>query len=132
MGAPASPDHFPQEGICTRCRRRCVGLMGRLQIRLGHEIDRPQREFALPVPSQRIPQGPGRWTIPAVIYGRQIPAKPLELDAKEFDSSFLKAHSEIILVDLTVTRDTKPARLAIVQDVQHHPLTGPLHVDLTR
>ncbi|MFO1460597.1 MAG: 50S ribosomal protein L25 [Verrucomicrobiota bacterium] len=69
--------------------------------------------------------------IPAVIYGRHNPPQSLELDAKEFELIVHKAHSEIILVDLTVTGDTKPARLAIVQDVQHHPLTGAtLHVDL--
>ena len=68
--------------------------------------------------------------IPAVIYGRHNPPQSLELDAKEFDLLVHKAHSEIILVDLTVTGDDKPARLAIVQDVQHHPLSGAtLHVD---
>lgn len=69
--------------------------------------------------------------IPAVIYGRHNPPQSLELDAKEFELIVHKAHSEIILVDLTVSGDDKPARLAIVQDVQHHPLTGAtLHVDL--
>lgn len=68
--------------------------------------------------------------IPAVIYGRHNPPLSLELDAKEFDILVHKAHSEIILVDLTVTGDDKPARLALVQDVQHHPLSGAaLHVD---
>jgi len=40
------------------------------------------------------------------------------------------AHSEIILVDLTIEGDARPSRLALVQDVQHHPLSGEvLHVD---
>jgi len=65
--------------------------------------------------------------IPAVIYGRHNPPQSLELDAKEFELVVHKAHSEIILVDLSVSGST---RLALVQDVQHHPLTGAtLHVD---
>jgi len=68
--------------------------------------------------------------IPAVIYGRHNPPQNLEVDAKEFDDLVHLAHTEIILVDLTVKDDAKPARLALVQDVQHHPLSGKiLHVD---
>jgi large subunit ribosomal protein L25 len=38
--------------------------------------------------------------------------------------------SENLLVDLTVKDDARPKRLALVQEVQHHPLTGKvLHVD---
>ncbi|HYV29758.1 MAG TPA: 50S ribosomal protein L25, partial [Candidatus Binatia bacterium] len=38
--------------------------------------------------------------------------------------------SETILVDLAVEGDTNSARLVLVQEVQHHPLTGKvLHVD---
>jgi large subunit ribosomal protein L25 len=69
--------------------------------------------------------------IPAIIYGRHNPPQNLEIDAKQFDELVHKAHTEIILVDLTVEGDAKPARLALVQDVQHHPLLGHiLHVDL--
>jgi len=69
--------------------------------------------------------------IPAIIYGRHNPPQNLEIDAKQFDELVHKAHTEIILVDLTVEGDAKPARLALVQDVQHHPLSGHiLHVDL--
>lgn len=69
--------------------------------------------------------------IPAVIYGRHNPPQNLEIDAKEFSLLVHEAHSEIILVDLTVQGDAKPSRLALVQDVQHHPLSGDfLHVDL--
>jgi large subunit ribosomal protein L25 len=68
--------------------------------------------------------------IPAVIYGKHNPPQNLELDSKEFDTLVHKAHSEIILVDLTVAGDAAGQRLAIVQDVQHHPLGGQvLHVD---
>ncbi len=69
--------------------------------------------------------------IPAIIYGRHNPPQNLEIDAKQFDDLVHKAHTEIILVDLTVEGDAAPARLALVQDVQHHPLSGHiLHVDL--
>lgn len=71
--------------------------------------------------------------IPAVIYGRHNPPQSLELNSKEFDLLVHQAHSEIILVDLTISggdQPSQPARLALVQDVQHHPLSGAtLHVD---
>ena len=38
--------------------------------------------------------------------------------------------SENLLVDLDVKDDARPKRLALVQEIQHHPLTGKvLHVD---
>lgn len=68
--------------------------------------------------------------IPAVIYGRHNPAQNLEVDATEFDLVVHQAHSEIILVDLSVPGDANAKRMAIVQDVQHHPLSGDvLHID---
>lgn len=68
--------------------------------------------------------------IPANIYGKSIQPGLLELDAVEFDNLVHAAHSEVILLDLSVQGETGP-RLALVQDVQHHPLTGEmLHVDL--
>jgi len=52
----------------------------------------------------------------------------IEVDTKEFDKLIHHAISENILVDLTV--DDKQ-RLALVQEVQHHPLSREtLHVDL--
>lgn len=69
--------------------------------------------------------------IPANIYGKSASAQNLEVDAKEFGILVGKAHSEIVLVDLEVKGDTRPSRLALVQDVQHHPLDGRvLHLDL--
>ncbi len=68
--------------------------------------------------------------IPAVIYGRHNPPQNLEVDSKAFELLVHQAHTEIILVDLTIAGDSKPSRLAIVQDVQHHPLSqAPLHID---
>ncbi|MGO8925331.1 MAG: 50S ribosomal protein L25 [Limisphaerales bacterium] len=68
--------------------------------------------------------------IPAVIYGRQAPSQKLEVSAKEMEDLVHHAVSENLLVDLTVKNDARPKRLALVQEVQHHPLTGKvLHVD---
>lgn len=69
--------------------------------------------------------------IPAVIYGRQNKAQNLEIDAEEMDDLIHHSASENLLVDLAVKDDSRPKRLALVQEVQHHPLSGVvLHVDL--
>ncbi|MFO1513399.1 MAG: 50S ribosomal protein L25 [Verrucomicrobiota bacterium] len=65
--------------------------------------------------------------IPAVIYGRQTKPENLELVARELSDLINHSASENILVDLAVD---KAKRLALVQEVQHHPLNGKvLHVD---
>lgn len=68
--------------------------------------------------------------IPANIYGKSIQPGNLELDVVEFDNLVHASHSEVILLDLKVEGETN-SRLALVQDVQHHALSGDmLHVDL--
>jgi large subunit ribosomal protein L25 len=68
--------------------------------------------------------------IPAVIYGRQAPPQNLEVKAKEMENLIHHSVSENLLVDLEVKDDARPKRLALVQEVQHHALTGKvLHVD---
>jgi large subunit ribosomal protein L25 len=68
--------------------------------------------------------------IPAIIYGRQAPPQNLELNSKEMEDLIHHSISENLLVDLAVKDDTRPKRLALVQEVQHHPLNGKvLHVD---
>jgi len=68
--------------------------------------------------------------IPAVIYGRQAAPQNLEIKAKEMEDLIHHSASENLLVDLAVKEDARPKRLALVQEVQHHPLTGKvLHVD---
>jgi large subunit ribosomal protein L25 len=69
--------------------------------------------------------------VPATIYGRQ--AKPQNLEVGFDDITDLLHHSasENLLVDLSVENDARAKRLALVQEVQHHPLSGKvLHVDL--
>jgi len=68
--------------------------------------------------------------VPAIIYGRQLQSQSLELSDMEFGLLLKHSASENILVDLAVTGDERPKRLALVQEVQHHPLSGKvLHVD---
>jgi large subunit ribosomal protein L25 len=69
--------------------------------------------------------------VPAVIYGRQNPPQNLELNLKDINDVIHGAHSEIVLLDLSVDGDAKPKRLALMQEVQHHVLSNQvLHVDL--
>src|SRR6266704_110475 len=73
-------------------------------------------------------RGSGR--IPAVIYGRQAQPQNLEVMGKEMEDLIHHSISENLLVDLAVKDDSRPKRLALVQEVQHHPLSGKvLHVD---
>lgn len=68
--------------------------------------------------------------IPTVIYGRKRTAQNLELNQRELDKLISHSASENILVDLLVEGDAHPQRLALVQDVQHDPMTGTiLHID---
>jgi len=68
--------------------------------------------------------------IPAVIYGSQTKPQNLEVDAKALNDAIHHTASENVLVDLAVKDDAKAKRLALVQEVQHHPLSGKiLHVD---
>lgn len=69
--------------------------------------------------------------VPAVVYGRQAPPQNLEINTTELDNLIHNSVSENVLVDLSVPNDARPQRLALVQEVQHHPLSGKvLHVDL--
>jgi large subunit ribosomal protein L25 len=69
--------------------------------------------------------------VPAVIYGRRRPQpQNLEIQLKELEGVIHRSVSENILVSLSVSGDLEPGRLALVQEVQHNPLTGQiLHVD---
>ena len=68
--------------------------------------------------------------VPAVIYGRQAKPQNLEISAKEIGDLIHHSASENMLVDLSVENDARAKRLALVQEIQHHPLDGKvLHVD---
>jgi large subunit ribosomal protein L25 len=65
--------------------------------------------------------------IPAVIYGRHNKPQNLEVASKDLEQVIHTAHSEILLVNLAVDNGN---RLALVRDIQHHPLSGKmLHID---
>ena len=69
--------------------------------------------------------------VPAVIYGRQAKPQNLEVDRKDLENLIHHSITENLLVDLVVDKDPRPKRLALVQEVQHHALSGEvLHVDL--
>jgi large subunit ribosomal protein L25 len=68
--------------------------------------------------------------VPAVIYGRKTAPRNIEVDAKELKQLIHGTASENIVVDLSIENDTNKSRLAVVQEVQHNPISGiVLHVD---
>ena len=68
--------------------------------------------------------------VPAVIYGRQAKPQNLEISAKDLENLINRSASENVLVDLSVENDARSKRLALVQEIQHHPLDARvLHVD---
>ncbi len=68
--------------------------------------------------------------VPATIYGRQAKPQNLEVGFDEITNLLHHSVSENLLVDLSVENDARAQRLALVQEVQHHPLSGKvLHVD---
>src|SRR5271156_6536982 len=68
--------------------------------------------------------------VPATIYGRLAKPQNLEVSSKEFADLLHHSVSENLLVDLSVENDARSKRLALVQEIQHHPVDGKvLHVD---
>ncbi|MBI3879988.1 MAG: 50S ribosomal protein L25 [Verrucomicrobia bacterium] len=68
--------------------------------------------------------------VPATIYGAKVQAQNLELVTREVSDLLKHSASEIILLDLTVEGDARAQRLALMQEVQHHALSGKIqHVD---
>jgi large subunit ribosomal protein L25 len=66
--------------------------------------------------------------IPAVIYGRHNKPENLEIVVTDLEHVVHGSVSETVLVDLSVGGNK---RLALVKDIQHHPLSGKaLHLDL--
>ncbi|HEV2330819.1 MAG TPA: 50S ribosomal protein L25 [Verrucomicrobiae bacterium] len=68
--------------------------------------------------------------VPAVIYGRQTAPQNLEISAREFGDLIHHHASENLLVDLSIENDARAKRLALVQELQRHPIDGKIvHVD---
>lgn len=68
--------------------------------------------------------------IPGVVYGAMQDEYPVQVDAKKFGELLRDSASENFLVDLKIEGAKEASKLALIQDVQHHPLNGQiLHVD---
>jgi large subunit ribosomal protein L25 len=69
--------------------------------------------------------------VPAVIYGGKTKPQNVELKSKDLENLIKHSVSENILLDLAVEGDAQKTRLALLKEVQHHPLKSQiLHVDL--
>lgn len=69
-----------------------------------------------------------RGAVPAVIYGAHDEPANLEVNLREIEAVLSHAASEHVLVDLDIAE--KGSKLALIQEVQHHPVRGDiLHVD---
>ena len=69
--------------------------------------------------------------MPGVIYGSQAEPIALQIDGGELTSVLAHASSEHVLVELEIVDGSESTnRLALIQEVQHHPLKRELlHVD---
>jgi large subunit ribosomal protein L25 len=69
--------------------------------------------------------------VPAVVYGGKEPPVKLTVNAREIGNMLAHATSEHFLVDLEIADGSnRTNRLALVQEVQHHPIKGHvLHID---
>jgi large subunit ribosomal protein L25 len=79
----------------------------------------------------RVKQLRAQGVIPAVIYGANAAPLNVGVAAKEFADLLHRAASENVLVDLQLEQDDGVVnRLALIQEVQHHPVEDRiLHVD---
>jgi ribosomal protein L25, Ctc-form len=69
--------------------------------------------------------------VPAIFYGHGMEAQPLQVERRAIDTLLSRAVGENILVNLEIEDGGKPvARLALINEVQHHPVTRLiLHID---
>lgn len=68
--------------------------------------------------------------VPAVIYGKIADTQSISIDTRIFGDLLDHHASEHLLVELNVEGDERPKRLALLQEVQHHPLSRDiLHAD---
>jgi len=67
--------------------------------------------------------------IPGVVYGKTESSFNVRLNRREVENVLHKSASEQILVNLTI-EDLGQTKLALIQDVQHNPLSGHIiHLD---
>ncbi len=66
-----------------------------------------------------------------MVYGGRNEPQTIEITLKDLENLIHHSASENVLVDLSIENDARAKRLALMQEVQHHPLSGRvLHVDL--
>lgn len=71
-----------------------------------------------------------RGVVPGVIYGGGQRTYPVQMAEKAITDLLKSASSENVLVDLRVSGAQDPEKLALIQSVQHHVLSGRInHVD---
>ncbi len=70
--------------------------------------------------------------IPAVIYGAHQEPRNLQVSRRELGALLNRAVGEHLLLDLEIVDGTqRENRLALLQEVQHHPVNGQMvHIDL--
>jgi large subunit ribosomal protein L25 len=70
-----------------------------------------------------------RGLVPAIIYGAQQPPQPLQVAARDINAIMSHASGENVLVELEIDGE-KASRTALVQEVQHEPVSGDIiHLD---
>ncbi len=68
--------------------------------------------------------------IPGVVYGAKQDTYAVQVDAKVFRNLLRSSASEQILVNLQIEGAKEANKLALIQEVQHHALSGAiLHID---
>jgi large subunit ribosomal protein L25 len=69
--------------------------------------------------------------VPGIVYGSQSEPMPLQVEARDLTNVLAHASSEHVLVELEIADGNQSTnRLALIQEVQHHPLRRELlHVD---
>jgi len=68
--------------------------------------------------------------VPAVVYGSKQRNYSIQVSARDFSGLLRHSSSENFLVDLQIEGAEEKSKLAIVQDVQHNPLSGDIiHID---
>ncbi len=71
-----------------------------------------------------------RGRVPAVIYGKGVPTRTIEVVLKEWIAALKEAGAENFMVELTIEGEEAKPCLAFVREAQHHPLSGQLlHLD---
>lgn len=69
-------------------------------------------------------------SIPGVVYGYKVDPVNIEINSKEFDNLIKKSDSNVIIADIEIEGNDRPARKVLLKNVQYHVLKGNvLHVD---